>query len=136
VKRQLYLFFPDIWNDFSLGIADRNPAYFGCAGREDCGSPGKQYFVRPDKARLALETAINEDRVLESIPEESFCMYIGIPSAEAAAPTVRSSARMPQDILLFCRNIRTLLYVKWMRNLRNIVPILLPLHWRGDTDGL
>ena len=37
------------------------------------------YFVRRDKALLAMETAKNEDKILEEIPENSLCMYIGVP---------------------------------------------------------
>ncbi len=37
------------------------------------------WFVSPGKADLALETAQNEHRLLESIPAESAMVYIGIP---------------------------------------------------------
>ena len=38
-----------------------------------------KYFVRPDKASLALETYRNEQRILGLIPEEDINIYVGIP---------------------------------------------------------
>jgi len=39
----------------------------------------ERYFVRPDKAELAFETSREEQRILSLIPEESLCIYVGIP---------------------------------------------------------
>lgn len=39
----------------------------------------EKYFVRPDKARLAYETSREEQRILDLVPEESLCVYVGIP---------------------------------------------------------
>lgn len=80
VKRQLYLIlsrylgisFP--WGSLT-GIRPTQVA------REERSieSLESKYFVRPDKARLAIETAIREDEILAGVPEDSLCMYIGIP---------------------------------------------------------
>lgn len=39
----------------------------------------EKYFVREDKAALAMETAAYEDRVLQSASPDLFCGYIGVP---------------------------------------------------------
>jgi len=39
----------------------------------------EKYFVRPDKARLAFDTSREEQRILSKVPEESLCIYVGIP---------------------------------------------------------
>jgi len=37
------------------------------------------YFVREDKALLAIETAKNEDRILNSVTPDVLCAYMGVP---------------------------------------------------------
>lgn len=39
----------------------------------------EKYMVRPDKARLAYITSREEQRILEKVPEENLCIYVGIP---------------------------------------------------------
>lgn len=39
----------------------------------------EKYYVREDKARLAVETAVYEDLVLESAAPDLFCGYVGVP---------------------------------------------------------
>ena len=39
----------------------------------------RKYFVREDKASLAMETAVYEDLILETTPTDQLCGYIGIP---------------------------------------------------------
>ena len=39
----------------------------------------RDYYVRPDKAHLAMETAKEEMRLLDLIPEEDISIYVGIP---------------------------------------------------------
>lgn len=80
VKRQLYLLLSRyLGTTFPWGSLTGIRPTLVAREEKTAEALENKYFVRPDKARLALETAINEDRVLESIPEESFCMYIGIP---------------------------------------------------------
>ena len=37
------------------------------------------YLVRPDKAELAVKTYMEEQRILDTVPKESLCIYIGVP---------------------------------------------------------
>ncbi len=80
VKRQLYLLLSRY-----LGISFPWGSLTGIrptvVAREENSAEAleSKYFVRPDKAALAFETAIREDLVLDGVPENSFCMYIGIP---------------------------------------------------------
>ncbi len=39
----------------------------------------EKYFVRPDKAQLAFETSREEQHILSKVPEDSLCVYVGIP---------------------------------------------------------
>ncbi len=50
------------------------------AGEEaDAQSLADKYFVRSDKAELALVTGKNEQRILSLIPQEDINIYVGIP---------------------------------------------------------
>lgn len=39
----------------------------------------QKYFVRPDKAALAMETAAYEDKILDAVQGDALCAYIGVP---------------------------------------------------------
>lgn len=80
VKRSVYLALSQ--------IADRKMPW-GCltgirptlvAGEEDdWNALASKYFVREDKARLAIETYHREQEILDMIPKEDLNVYVGIP---------------------------------------------------------
>ena len=80
IKRSLYMALSDItskrlpWGCLT-GI---RPTLVAC----EVQSPKEleeKYFVRPDKALLAFETSREEQHILSKVPEESLCIYVGIP---------------------------------------------------------
>jgi len=80
IKRSLYIAMADITSmNMPWGcLTGIRPTLVAC--EED--SPEaleKKYFVRSDKARLAFETSREEQRLLSMVPEDSLCVYIGIP---------------------------------------------------------
>ncbi|MEI8200293.1 MAG: coproporphyrinogen dehydrogenase HemZ [Eubacteriales bacterium] len=80
VKRQLYLLLSNLldrkypWGSLT-GIRPTVVAREVKSARE----LSDKYFVREDKALLAMETAAYEDRILESASPDLFCGYIGVP---------------------------------------------------------
>ena len=80
VKRSVYLAVSE--------IASRSVPW-GCltgirptlvAGEENSAPAlSQKYFVRPDKAELALTTFKNEQRILDLLPPEDINIYVGIP---------------------------------------------------------
>ncbi len=80
IKRSLYMALSDItskkmpWGCLT-GI---RPTLVACE-EEDAKALEEKYFVRPDKARLAFETSREEQRILSKVPEDSLCIYVGIP---------------------------------------------------------
>ena len=80
IKRSLYMALSDIskknlpWGCLT-GI---RPTLVACE-EESPKALEEKYFVRPDKARLAFETSREEQRILSKVPEESLCIYVGIP---------------------------------------------------------
>jgi len=80
VKRQLYLLLSRYLGvSFPWGSLTGIRPTMVAREEKSAETLENKYFVRPDKARLAMETAINEDKILEEIPEDSFGMYIGVP---------------------------------------------------------
>ena len=80
IKRSLYMALSDItsrkmpWGCLT-GI---RPTLVAC--EEDSAKQlEEKYFVRPDKAKLAFDTSREEQRILKKVPEESLCVYVGIP---------------------------------------------------------
>ncbi|HAW15995.1 MAG TPA: coproporphyrinogen dehydrogenase HemZ [Clostridiales bacterium] len=81
VKRSLYILLSDLTGrSFPWGcLTGIRPTV---VAREESFSPSSMsssYLVREDKADLACRTAIAEDKVLESLPEDRLNIYIGIP---------------------------------------------------------
>ena len=80
VKRQLYLLLSSLldrtypWGSLT-GIRPTVVAREVKSAKE----LSEKYFVREDKALLAMETALYEDRILESASSDLFCGYIGVP---------------------------------------------------------
>ena len=80
IRRSLYMALSDItsktmpWGCLT-GI---RPTLVACE-EDSARSLEERYFVRPDKAELAFETSREEQRILSLIPEESLCIYVGIP---------------------------------------------------------
>jgi len=80
VKRQLYLVLSRLlnrtypWGSLT-GIRPSLVAREVHSAQELSG----QYFVREDKAELAVETAAYEDRILAAVPVDELCVYIGVP---------------------------------------------------------
>ena len=80
VKRQLYLLLSNLldhkypWGSLT-GIRPTVVAREVKSAKE----LSEKYFVREDKALLAMETAAYEDRILESASPDLFCGYIGVP---------------------------------------------------------
>ena len=80
IKRSLYMALTDItskkmpWGCLT-GI---RPTLVACE-EEDSKALEDKYFVRSDKARLAFETSREEQRILLKVPENSLCVYVGIP---------------------------------------------------------
>jgi oxygen-independent coproporphyrinogen III oxidase len=80
VKRQLYLVLSNLldckypWGSLT-GIRPTVVAREVISAKE----LSEKYFVREDKAALAMETAAYEDKVLQSVSTDLFCGYIGVP---------------------------------------------------------
>ena len=80
IKRSLYMALSDIssqkmpWGCLT-GI---RPTLVACE-EEDAGALEEKYFVRHDKAELAFDTSREEQRILSKVPEDSLCIYVGIP---------------------------------------------------------
>lgn len=80
IKRSLYMALSDItskrmpWGCLT-GI---RPTLVACE-EESAKDLEEKYFVRSDKAQLAFETSREEQRILTKVPEESLCIYVGIP---------------------------------------------------------
>ena len=80
VKRQLYLLLSNLldrkypWGSLT-GIRPTVVAREVISAKE----LSEKYFVRADKAALAMETAAYEDKVLQSVSDDLFCGYIGVP---------------------------------------------------------
>lgn len=80
IKRSLYMALSDItskklpWGCLT-GI---RPTLVACE-EESPEALEEKYFVRPDKAKLAFDTSREEQRILAKVPEESLCVYVGIP---------------------------------------------------------
>ena len=80
IKRSLYMALSDIskknlpWGCLT-GI---RPTLVACE-EESPKALEEKYFVRPDKAKLAFDTSREEQRILAKVPEESLCIYVGIP---------------------------------------------------------
>ena len=80
IKRSLYMALSDITSkSLPWGcLTGIRPTLVAC----EENSPEaleKKYFVRPDKARLAFDTSREEQRILSLVPEDSLCVYVGIP---------------------------------------------------------
>ena len=80
IKRSLYLALSDITSQrMPWGcLTGIRPTLVACE-EEDAKALEDKYFVRPDKAKLAFETSREEQRILSLVPEESLCIYVGIP---------------------------------------------------------
>ena len=80
IKRSLYMALSDITSQrMPWGcLTGIRPTLVACE-EEEAGALEDKYFVRPDKAELAFETSREEQRILSSVPEESLCIYVGIP---------------------------------------------------------
>jgi len=80
IRRSLYMALADItsknmpWGCLT-GIRPTLVAY----EEKSAAALSEKYFVRPDKARLAFETSREEQRLLAKVPEDSLCIYTGIP---------------------------------------------------------
>ena len=80
IKRSLYMALSDItsqkmpWGCLT-GIRPTLVAF----EEKDAKTLEEKYFVRPDKAKLAFDTSREEQRILAKVPEDSLCVYVGIP---------------------------------------------------------
>lgn len=80
VKRQLYYLLSKILNHrFPWGSLTGIRPTVVAREVHSAEELSEKYFVREDKASLAIETAFNEDRVLETTRTDQLCGYIGIP---------------------------------------------------------
>ena len=70
IKRSLYMALSD--------ITSKKMTLVACE-EESPKDLEDKYFVRPDKAALAFETSREEQRILSKVPEDSLCIYVGIP---------------------------------------------------------
>ena len=80
VKRTLYRLLVDITSrSFPWGCLTgiRPTLVAGEVGQAE--KMAQMYLVRPDKAELAVKTYMEEQRILDTVPEESLCIYIGVP---------------------------------------------------------
>ena len=80
IKRSLYMALSDITaKNMPWGcLTGIRPTLVACE-EEDAKTLEEKYFVRSDKAVLAYETSREEQRILSLVPEESICIYVGIP---------------------------------------------------------
>ena len=80
IKRSLYMALSDITSQrMPWGcLTGIRPTLVACE-EKDAQALEDKYFVRADKAELAFDTSREELRILSKAPEESLCVYIGIP---------------------------------------------------------
>lgn len=80
VKRQLYMILSQIYNrTFPWGsLTGIRPTHVA-AEEKSAKDLQDTYFVRSDKAELAVRVAEEENHILSQIPADSFSVYIGIP---------------------------------------------------------
>ena len=80
IKRSLYMALSDISKkEMPWGcLTGIRPTLVACE-EESAKYLEDKYFVRPDKADLAFETSREEQRLLSQVPENSLCIYVGIP---------------------------------------------------------
>lgn len=80
IKRSLYMALSDITSQkMPWGCLTGIRPTLVANEEENAGALEDKYFVRPDKADLAFETSREEQRLLSKVPEESLCIYVGIP---------------------------------------------------------
>ena len=80
IKRSLYMALSDITSQkMPWGCLTGIRPTLVANEEENAGALEDKYFVRPDKAELAFETSREEQRLLSKVPEESLCIYVGIP---------------------------------------------------------
>lgn len=80
VKRQLYLLLSNLLDcKYPWGSLTGIRPTVVAREVESAKELSEKYFVREDKASLAMETAAYEDLVLESASPDLFCGYIGVP---------------------------------------------------------
>ncbi|MBR2550996.1 MAG: coproporphyrinogen dehydrogenase HemZ [Clostridiales bacterium] len=80
IKRSLYMALSDITSQkMPWGcLTGIRPTLVACE-EKDAKALEEKYFVRPDKAQLAFDTSREEQRILAKVPEDSLCVYVGIP---------------------------------------------------------
>jgi len=80
IKRSLYMALSDITKkELPWGcLTGIRPTLVACE-EESPKDLEDKYFVRTDKAELAYETSREEQRILSKVPEDSLCIYVGIP---------------------------------------------------------
>ena len=80
IKRSLYLALADVTSkELPWGcLTGIRPTLVACE-EESAKDLEDKYFARSDKAKLAFETSREEQRLLALIPEDSLCIYVGIP---------------------------------------------------------
>lgn len=80
IKRSLYMALSDITSvKMPWGCLTGIRPTLVASEEESAGSLEEKYFVRPDKAALAVETSGEEQRILSMVPDNSLCIYVGIP---------------------------------------------------------
>lgn len=80
IKRSLYLAMRDIaGRDAAWGCLTGIRPTLVAMEEQSAEDLINKYYVRPDKARLAMETAAEEQRLLDLIDEDSLGIYVGIP---------------------------------------------------------
>ena len=80
IKRSLYMALSDITlQKMPWGCLTGIRPTLVANEEADAESLVRKYFVRPDKAELAFETSREEQRLLLKVPEDSLCIYAGIP---------------------------------------------------------
>ena len=80
IKRSLYMALSDITSKkMPWGCLTGIRPTLVALEEENSRSLEEKYFVRPDKADLAFRTSREEQRILSLVPEDSLCVYVGIP---------------------------------------------------------
>jgi len=80
IKRSLYMALSDITSqEMPWGCLTGIRPTLVANEEDSADSLVEKYFVRPDKAELAFETSREEQRLLAKVPEDSLCIYVGIP---------------------------------------------------------
>ena len=80
IKRSLYMALSDITSqEMPWGCLTGIRPTLVANEEDNADSLVEKYFVRPDKAELAFETSREEQRLLAKVPEDSLCIYVGIP---------------------------------------------------------